>query len=472
MQELYESGGIVYLNVLGNSIVILNDSKYALDMLDKKSRIYSDRPTLTMAGTLVGWDEGPALIPFCDTWSEYRRLFAQFMGTHSKVYEFEEVLQDENNIFLKRLLANPNNWVDHARKFAGGIVLTLAYGYKAGDDDDRMVRIVNEAMDQFSETTKSSAFLVDVFPTLRYVPSWFPGAAWKKKVPKYAKSLQTMLDSPYAWVKQQISSGTAKKCFVSDLLDNRTSTQEKERIIKWAAAGIYSGGADTTVAGIESFVLAMTLQIAAQKKAQAEIDSVIGTDRLLVLKDRARLPYTEALFTEVLRVYAIAPTGISDIIYSFTLILVIEHSNLVPSGLPHVSREDDIHNGYFIPKGAIVIANIWQFLKDPAMYKNPDLFLPERFMESKDHTKEVDPRDFIFGFGRRVCPGIHLADEFMWLLCVSVLAAFDIRPPVKDGESVMPTGKVLDGAICHPEPFECVIKPRSKAAEAVIRASG
>jgi hypothetical protein len=56
---------------------ILNDAKHAINMLDKKSHLYSDRPTLMMTGGLMGWDEGPALTPFCDIWSEYRQLFAQ-----------------------------------------------------------------------------------------------------------------------------------------------------------------------------------------------------------------------------------------------------------------------------------------------------------------------------------------------------------------------------------------------------------
>ena len=67
--------------MLGQSIVILNNAQYALDMLDKKGRIYSNCPTLMMAGKLVGWDEGPALIQVSKTWSEYCRLFAQFMDT-------------------------------------------------------------------------------------------------------------------------------------------------------------------------------------------------------------------------------------------------------------------------------------------------------------------------------------------------------------------------------------------------------
>lgn len=110
------SGGITHLSVLGKHIMILNDPKYAVDMLDKKSKIYSDRPQLIMAGDLVGWGAGPALIPFGKTWSEYRKLFAGFMGTRAKVDAFDDILNEETHKFLKSVVGKPEKWVEHAFK--------------------------------------------------------------------------------------------------------------------------------------------------------------------------------------------------------------------------------------------------------------------------------------------------------------------------------------------------------------------
>ncbi|KAJ8696759.1 hypothetical protein PTI98_006603 [Pleurotus ostreatus] len=69
-------GGIVYLEVMGSPIIILNDAKHAFDMLATKSRNYSDRPKFMMTGHFVGWDECPALISFSETWIGYRRLYS------------------------------------------------------------------------------------------------------------------------------------------------------------------------------------------------------------------------------------------------------------------------------------------------------------------------------------------------------------------------------------------------------------
>lgn len=107
---------MVHLSVFNQTIVILNDPAYAIDMLDKKSRLYSDRPTLTMAGRLIGWEEGPALMPFCDRWSEYRKMYAQFMGTKAKVERFGEVLEEETRAYLRKILEERKDWAEHSRK--------------------------------------------------------------------------------------------------------------------------------------------------------------------------------------------------------------------------------------------------------------------------------------------------------------------------------------------------------------------
>lgn len=98
-------------------MIILNSAQYAIDMLDKKGRLYSDRPIFMMAGKLVGWDRAPALIPVCNTWSEYRRLFSQFMGTRSKMDEFGQVLQEGTDSYMKKLSLRPHDWVEHTRRY-------------------------------------------------------------------------------------------------------------------------------------------------------------------------------------------------------------------------------------------------------------------------------------------------------------------------------------------------------------------
>ncbi|GJJ10296.1 hypothetical protein Clacol_004522 [Clathrus columnatus] len=417
-----EYGGIVHATALGTHYIIINDPQYAVELLDKKGKIYSDRPRLMMAGEIIGWGDSPPLCQLSETWSEYRRLLASFIGSRSKVEQFSDVLQRETNELLKRMLDNPINFVDHFRSFSGTIVLRLTYGYKAASENEPLVRLVVETLRQFSETTISNAFLVDVLPILRFVPSFFPGAAWKRKAIRYRECLDETLRKPYEWTKQQMIH----------------LNEREERILQWAAVGIYGGGTETTVAALTSFILGITRHTTELQKAQSEIDAVIGKDRLPTLEDRSRLPYFEALCLEIHRKY---PFG--------------------PLGLPHVPREDDVHDGYYIPKDSVVIANLWQFCQDEKLYPNPQVFSPERFIGD---MKQLDPMEILFGYGRR-----HLAEAALWLACANIIAAFDIRPPIKDGKYMIPPGNFLDGSVTHPEPFECVITPRSKLSAYLVQ---
>ncbi|OAX35253.1 cytochrome P450 [Rhizopogon vinicolor AM-OR11-026] len=190
----------------------------------------------------------------------------------------------------------------------------------------------------------------------------------------------------------------------------------------------------------------MTLFPDVQKKAQAEIDAVVGPDRLPSFADRDSLPYVEALTKEVLRWNAVVPTGV-----------------------PHRVMEDDIHDGYYIPKGSLIIPNIWFMLNDPRTYSNPSEFNPERFLANDGKGPEIEPRTICFGFGRRICPGLHLADASVWLSAAMSLAVFDVSKVVENGVEIKPEFDSTSGTISHPKPFKCSIKPRSAKALALIQ---
>jgi hypothetical protein len=163
---------------------------------------------------------------------------------------------------------------------------------------------------------------------------------------------------------------------------------------------------------------------------------------------------------------------------------------VVPLGVPHRLSADDVHDGYFIPKGSIVIPNIWKMTHDERAYERPMQFRPERFLG--EHP-ERDPRELVFGFGRRcvrllqvllfwpggadgavsdsVCPGSNLADTSVWLACAMSLAVFCIaKARDAHGREITPEPEMTSGTISHPRPFECAIKPRSERHDAMIRA--
>ncbi|EIM85531.1 cytochrome P450 [Stereum hirsutum FP-91666 SS1] len=434
-------GGIIYVDALGQPMMIVNDAKIAFEMLDKKSAIYSDRPVLIMASILTGWKNTLALSPYGHRFREYRKHLFRLMGSRANVEPQIDLIETQTHSFLKMTLAKPEAVSMNIRKSTGAIILYMVYGYKVKEETDELVALVDLATDQFSQMSAPGAYLVDVFPALQYMPTFI--TPFKQRAVAWKKTLCDMADLPFNLVKANMAKGTAESSFSSNLLDSKQLTPEEEDIVKWSAASLYGGGADTSVSSVYSFFLAMTLFPNVQKKAQAEIDAVIGHERLPTHADRERLPYVNALVTEVLRWNPVAPLGV-----------------------PHRVMEDDIHDGYFIPKGTIIIANLWNMLHEPERYPNPLEFSPERFL---DQNPQEDPRTMCFGFGRRICPGLQLADVSVWISCAMSLAVFDITKKLdENGIPIVPVPKYTDGTISHPEPFKCIIKPRSTKAEELI----
>ncbi|KAG2337086.1 cytochrome P450 [Suillus weaverae] len=439
-------GAISHVEVLGQHIIVINSVKSAVDMLDKKGTVYSDRPVLPMGGELVGWKHLLGLLPYGDRFRQYRKSIRQIIGNRAALDVYRPIEEIETRRFLKRVFSNPEQLQAHVRLTAGAIILRISHGYEVKENNDRFIDLADRAMDNFSWSTAPGAFIVDIVPFLANVPEWFPGAGFKRLAREWRQIANEMVDVPYKFVKEQMDAGIAPMSFTSSLLEGRTLSAEEDHMVKWSAASLYSGGADTTVSAIYSFFLAMTLFPDVQKKAQAEIDAVVGPDRLPSFADRDSLPYIEALVKEVFRWNVVAPTAI-----------------------PHRVAEDDIHDGYHIPRGSLLILNIWFMLNDPRTYANPSQFNPERFLDNDGKDPEPDPRTICFGFGRRICPGLHLADASVWISTAMSLAVFDISKVVERGVEVTPEVDPTSGTISHPKPFKCSVKPRSAKAVALIQ---
>ncbi|KAL0952770.1 hypothetical protein HGRIS_006998 [Hohenbuehelia grisea] len=178
------------------------------------------------------------------------------------------------------------------------------------------------------------------------------------------------------------------------------------------------------------------------RKAQEQLDAVLGQQRLPNHDDRDSLPYIDAIFREDMR-----------------------WRPPVPLGIPHVSAEDDIYQGFFIRQGSIVIANVRAMAHDAEKYPDPEKFKPERFLDESGHLTE-DEMAYTFGFGRRICPGRYVADATVWLAIAAILTTFDIGPGVDEAGNAVAVADddYTDGVIVHPKPFRSSLTPRPSKA--------
>jgi len=190
----------------------------------------------------------------------------------------------------------------------------------------------------------------------------------------------------------------------------------------------------------------MSIYPEAQRRAQEELDRVIGPTRLPNFGDRLHLPYIEAIMREVYRWNPVAPLA-----------------------LPHRLTEEDVYEGYRLPAGSLVFANTWAILHDPEIYPDPMEFQPERYLGPQAPGTNPDPRAFAFGYGRRVCPGERLADDSLFAAIAMTLHLFSIGPPRDaDGHVKPPNLAYTPGTISHPMEVECSVEARSAAAERLL----
>ncbi|KAK0206061.1 cytochrome P450 oxidoreductase OrdA-like protein [Desarmillaria ectypa] len=438
-------GPISSLSIMGQHIIILNDMQTAIDLLEKRSSIYSDRFSSIFGGIMCGWRASLAMSPNGHRFRAIRKTLHQTIGTKSSLQQFTSLQTTEIRRLLTKILKSPDQLEYYIRKATGAIILSISHGYSINRDaPDAFVTLADECMAEASIAFQPGVWMVDVIPFLRYLPDWFPGTEFKQVAKKYLDRCTEFVERPYAFVKQQMERGVSRPSYTETMLKlhGKSLTSEQEDLIKWGAAALYGAGSDTTVSVTYSFVLLMILYPHVQAKAQEELDRVVGEDRLPSYEDRDNLPYINALIHEALR-----------------------FNPVLPMCVPHVPSQDDIYQGYLIPKGAVIMPNLHHMARDPATYHSPDVFEPQRFLGWDGRDPEPDI-DIAFGFGRRICPGNVLADQTLFLAFAMILSVFDIK--ADDNSSVELKDDWTAGLISRPKPFPCKIEPRSGKALALI----
>ncbi|KAI9509896.1 cytochrome P450 [Russula earlei] len=437
-------GPVVYFTVFGRPMIVLNTLKAARDLMDQRSLNYSCRPRFVLLVEMMGWDASLPQLPYGPRFRKQRRLILDHFTRG--LSSFRPTQRTEAYVLLRGLLQSPDAFLQHIRRFAAGTIMKITYGHTVRSTDELYVRLAEEAGTDTVTSGSPGSVLVDFFPALRHIPTWMPGAGFKRHALRTRVKVRTMHDTPY-----EMAAGTAIPSLTSSLISENLAAGKHpvhdEEDIKGIAGTLYGAAADTTSATLAAFLLAMILHPEVFAKAQAEIDRVIGPDRLPDFQDRTSLPYVESVVKEVYRWHC-----------------------PVPLAVPHRSIKDDQYEGYDIPADTMIIPNVWAMTRDEQMYPEADLFNPERFVDQKGtEADQPDPKDFIFGFGRRECPGKVFADANVWLVSACIIAAF--QAPVSRnelGEKVLPPAKFTSGFVRHPVPFSCDIKPRSLLHAGVI----
>ncbi|KAJ3707964.1 hypothetical protein LUZ61_011669 [Rhynchospora tenuis] len=275
---------------------------------------------------------------------------------------------------------------------------------------------------------------------------YIPGIGWmdlqglEKRISNLAGRFDKMWREMVELHEATASSRKGNPDVLDGLLSHRNA-EDGEKItdvnIRALLMDLFTAGSDTSSSSIEWAIAEMLLNPSIVKRAQAEMDQVIGRNRRLQDSDIPNLPYLRAICKESFR----------------------KHPS-TPLNLPLICTEDCEAEGYYIPKGTRLMVNIWAIGRDPDVWENPTEFNPDRFMTEKGLKIQPNGTHFElipFGAGRRICAGARMGQVLVEYILGTLIHAFDWRLP----DGVEPNMDEAFGlAIQKAVPLMILVSPR------------
>ncbi|TFK23525.1 cytochrome P450 [Coprinopsis marcescibilis] len=456
---------IIHLRILNTSVAVLNSAQVANDLLGKRNILtFSTRPRLTYSGDRMGWSWLMTSLSYGRHWKDQRLLFHQHL--HPTDDSLHKVRTSEYvHRLMYQLATDPTDFMGLIKHCFGGIMCSLAYGLRTHPTNDPYIQFTDKIATVMGDIMIPASSLVDSIPLLKYLPESFPGASFKRKAREWRELTVGFREVPFDAAREAIVSadGTAIPSFTSMCLEGFDNTGSKSDsgnsddeayntgLVRDTTGLFFIAGTASTSAVVYTFILVMLCFPEVQRKVQAELDRVVGRERLPEFSDEPYTPYLSAVIKEVMRWRPVSPMGMA-----------------------HYLQQDDIYEGYLIPANTIMIPNAWAMLQDERDYPDPFTFNPDRFLTPNGELRSDvrDPETLLFGFGRRSCPGMHISVSAVWLTAANLLASFTISEAVgEDGKEVEPSMAFTSGVTCQPEPFVCDIRPRSTCAVDMIRSA-
>ncbi|KAG2038527.1 cytochrome P450, partial [Suillus americanus] len=418
-------GKIIYSRILGINFIIINSETIARELLDKRSANYSTRPVIR-TNELAGLAFNTVLLPYGETLRRHRTIFHEVLRAEVSVSYHKMYSSHANNLVIDLLNAtsDPRQLTE---AYTASLIMAVTYGYLAHGHEDPFLALAREVL-YIGEHVISPdrAALFTAFPFLEKLPFWCFGGGFSL-MGRCRELCHQLLNQPFDKVKAQMADGTASHSLVADFLSQAHNDADEDTM-------------KATASALQTFLLAMLLYPDVQARARAEIDQAVRHDTIPCLDDRASLPYLDAILREVLRWQPITPLGV-----------------------PHATSNDDVYDGYFIPKGVMVMVNQWALSRDEDIFPDASRFDPSRHLTVDGKLK--DPFVNHFAFGR------WFAENSLWTAAATILAVLRIYyAKDSNGDSIEVKPKFGTGLVMHPEPFHCSFESVNTAREGHLRA--
>ncbi|KAJ7471393.1 cytochrome P450 [Mycena galericulata] len=438
------------LKIGPGTAVVLTDAAAVKEIMDKRSATTSDRPS-NHVGDLVTGGLHLGFARYGDTWRTLRRAAHTILTPQATARQLP-IQRAEATQLLHDILCTPQSFYNHIRRYSSSVILSVLCGKRAPryetPETTAFFHVEHEweLLLEFGATPP-----VDMIPLLKLVPERW--AKWKRDCKK-VRALQRALYFGYVdEAAERVRSGGENGSYIEEVLARQDEFRMDREMIGYLAGVLIEGGSETTSSYLSTLILALVAHPDAQKKAHEEIDRVVGEHRLPTLDDLEHMPYIRAIILEAHRFRPVAPLSV-----------------------PHATIALEEYQGYIIPKGATIFINTWGIYHDPALYDDPDDFIPDRYLLTEHGTKPgVDGsclrETLAFGAGRRFCPGVHLAQNSININAMNLIWAFNFESDIDaEGNPIKAdTSAYLKGITTAPIPFKCRITPRTGEKAEIIR---
>ncbi|XP_021735700.1 geraniol 8-hydroxylase-like [Chenopodium quinoa] len=404
-----EYGPLMMLQLGQVPTVIISSAAVAKEALQKNDVCFSSRHILDAVRALKHHENSVAWLPAGSASSEWRNL-RKICNSHvfsaSRLGASQSLRRNKINdlIFYVEKSSDDGTAVNIGQAAFTTTLNLLSntfFSVDMGDPNSEIAREFRETIRGLMEEVGKPNF-ADYFPFLQKID--LQGIRQRTSV-HFGK----LIDFFKIMINQRLQgerpSGSIEGNDVLDALlgiNHEKNEKIELSIIPYLLLDLFSAGTDTTSTTLEWAMAELLHNPGKLKKAQMELQEIIGKGNSLAETDTPRLPYLQAIVKETLRMHP-----------------------PVPLLLPKKADADVQLFGFNVPKNAQVLINAWAIGRDPTLWENPTLFEPERFMGSNIDFKGHDFELIPFGAGRRICPGLPLANRMIPLMLGSLIHGFD-----------------------------------------------
>ncbi|XP_025099489.1 steroid 17-alpha-hydroxylase/17,20 lyase-like [Pomacea canaliculata] len=420
--------------------VTLNSIDVVHEALVKKATDFAGRPYAFWMDLLSEGGQDIAFATYSARWKLLRKVGNQAVRSFMTGTPLEVAVHEIVPLAVDKMAAETGPFDPHVilSSLMFSIIYSMCFGERRGLDDPELLRLMH-VLDTGNELIGNGLF-EDVVPFLRL------------SLTPRARQLKAILTELFDLIRINVDKHkeTLSKDNIRDMTDAvllaQKRVEEEENPEKMAmfndvhvrqiVSDLFVAGVDTTRMTLDwgLYLLASFPEI--QRKTQEEIEAVTG-DRMPQLADYGKLPYTEAVLYEIMRV----GTG-------------------VPMGLPHETLCDTTVGGFDVPKGTMVLINHWALHNDPDHWDKPEEFRPERFLDDQGKMAPKPESWLPFSTGRRACLGEAIAKPEIVLVLACILKRLNISLP--PGDKFDPRPAFNSTAVYIPKPYRIIVTRRTK----------